>query len=90
MRALTLFTVLLLLSAVSHADERPLYSARETIQRAQVGTASPRVAPPVRVEVPAEALRSETVTPSRYERRDCRVDPSKPLGSNIICETRKD
>lgn len=86
MRLLTLaLAVLLPLATQAQAEDRPLYSAQETVRRAQVGTHSPRLAPPVRVRVPAGKP-----DPSRYDRRMvCRIDPSKPLGKDLICEIRK-
>ncbi len=56
MRLMTLaLAVLLPLATQAQAEDRPLYSAQETVRRAQVGSFSPRLAPPVRVPVPAEA-----------------------------------
>lgn len=77
--------VLLPLATQAQAEDRPLYSAQETVRRAQVGTHSPRLAPPVRVApTPVRAAR-----PSRYDRLVCRVDPAKPLHQQIICEKQK-
>lgn len=87
MRPLTLaLAVLLPLATPAHAEDRPLYSAQETVRRAQVGSFSPRLAPPVRVTVPAEAGKPD---PSRFERLECRHDPSRPLGKTIVCEPRR-
>ena len=84
MKPLTL-PVLLILATATQAEDAPRYSAQETIRRAQVGTSSPRLAPPVQVRVPAGKP-----DPSRYDRRMvCRIDPSKPLGKDLICETKK-
>lgn len=70
---------LLLLATQAHAEDRPLYSAQETIRRAQVGTFSPRLAPPVRVQ---ETPRG---TARQFERMECRHDPSRPMERAIIC-----
>lgn len=87
MRALILIlAVLPLLATQAHAEEARPYSAQETIRRAQVGSFSPRLAPPVRVTVPAEAGKPD---PSRFERLECRRDPSRPLGKTIVCEPRR-
>ena len=84
MRLLTLaMAVLLPLATQAQAEDRPLYSAQETVRRAQVGTFSPRLAPPVRVTVPAEV---GTPDPSRFERLECRHDLSRPLDKTIVCE----
>lgn len=86
MRALILIlAVLPLLATQAHAEEVRPYSAQETVRRAQIGTNSPRLAPPVRV-APAPA---RTARPSRYDRMVCRVDPAKPLRQQIICEKQK-
>jgi len=70
---------LLILATVAAAEERPLYSAQDSLRRAQVGTFSPRLAPPVRVqETPRGAAR-------QFERMECRHDPSRPLERAIIC-----
>lgn len=74
---------LLILATVAAAEERPLYSAQDSLRRAQVGSFSPRLAPPVRV-APAEPL-SRRPEPSRFERMDCRPDPSRPLDRAIVC-----
>lgn len=70
---------LLILATVAAAEERPLYSAQETVRRAQVGTFSPRLAPPVRVQkTPRSGAR-------QFERMECRPDPSRPLERAIVC-----
>ncbi len=81
--ALALGLALPLLAIVAHAEEPRPYSALDTVRRAQVGTHSPRLAPPVRV-APAEPL-SKRPEPSRFERMDCRPDPSRPLDRAIVC-----
>lgn len=87
MRLITLaLAVLLPLATQAQAADRPLYNAQETIRRAQVGSFSPRLAPPVRVIVPAKAGKPDT---SRFERLECRQDPSRPLGNTIVCEPRR-
>lgn len=70
---------LLILATVAAAEDRPLYSAQDSLWRAQVGTFSPRLAPPVRVqETPRGGAR-------QFERMECRHDPSRPLERAIIC-----
>lgn len=70
---------LLILATVAAAEDRPLYSAQDSLRRAQVGTFSPRLAPPVRVqETPRGGGR-------QFERMKCRHDPSRPLERAIIC-----
>ena len=87
MRLMTLaLAVLLPLATQAQAEDRPLYSAQETVRRAQVGSFSPRLAPPVRVIVPAKVGKPD---PSRFERLECRQDPSRPLGNTIVCEPRR-
>lgn len=80
---LALGLALPLLATQAHAEEPGRYSALDTIRRAQVGSFSPRLAPPVRV-APAEPL-SKRPEPSRFERMDCRPDPSRPLERAIVC-----
>ena len=69
----------LILATVAAAEERPLYSAQETLRRAQVGTFSPRLAPPVRVQ--------ETPRPGagQFDRLECREEPNGAM----ICTPRK-
>lgn len=75
--------VLPLLATQAHAEEPGRYSALDTIRRAQVGTFSPGLAPPVRV-APAEPRAGEP-NPRQFERMDCRHDPSRPLDRAIVC-----
>lgn len=87
MRLMTLaLAVLLPLATQAQAEDRPLYNAQETVRRAQIGSFSPRLAPPVRVILPAKAGKPE---PSRFERLECRPDPSRPLVNTIVCEPRR-
>jgi len=87
MRLLTLaLSILLPLATQAQAEDRPLYSAQDTLRRAQIGSFSPRLAPPVRVTVPAEAGKPD---PFRFERLECRHDPSRPLDKTIVCELRR-
>jgi hypothetical protein len=87
MRLLTLaLSILLPLATQAQAEDRPLYSAQDTLRRAQIGSFSPRLAPPVRVTVPAEAGKPN---PFRFERLECRHDPSRPLDKTIVCEPRR-
>jgi len=79
---LTLGVLLPLATQAAPEEPRP-YSALDTVRRAQVGTFSPRLAPPVRV-APAEPLAGRP-EPSRFERMDCRPDPSRPLDRAVVC-----
>lgn len=81
--AVLALAVLLPLATQAAPEEPRPYSALDTVRRAQVGTHSPRLAPPVRV-APAEPL-SRRPEPSRFERMDCRPDPSRPLDRAIAC-----
>ena len=81
--AVLLLGILPILATQTHAEEPRPYSALDTVRRARVGTFSPRLAPPVRV-APAEPP-SERPEPSRFERMDCRPDPSRPLDRAIVC-----
>ena len=88
MRLMTLaLAVLLPLATQAQAEDRPLYSAQETVRRAQVGSFSPRLAPPVRVTVPAEVGAKPDL--ARFERLECWHDPARPLGNRIVCEPRR-
>ena len=69
----------LILATVAAAEERPLYSAQETLRRAQVGTFSPRLAPPLRVQ---GTPRPEA---GQFERLECREEPA----GTIICTPRR-
>lgn len=75
----SLVAVLLPLATQAQAEDRPLYSAQETVRRAQVGTFSPRLAHPVRVQETARGAARQ------FERMECRPDPSRPLERAIIC-----
>ncbi len=75
--------ILPILATQAHAEERPLYNAQDTIRRAQIGKYSPRLAQLVRI-APAPTL-PDRPKPSRYERMDCRPDPSRPPDRTIIC-----
>jgi hypothetical protein len=88
MRNLAIAAIILpILATVAHAEDRPLYNAQDTLRRAQIGTHSPRLAPPVRVTpAPTQPGKSE---PSRYDRMDCRPDPSRPLDRAIVCHPMK-
>jgi len=74
-----------ILATQAHAEEVRPYSAQETVRRAQVGTSSPRLAPPVRVTPARTSRPSDRPEPSRYDRMDCRPDPSRPLDRAIVC-----
>ena len=71
--------VLPLLATQAHTEERRWYSAHDSLRRAQVGTSSPRLAAPVRVKI------EPRTSTARYERMECRPDPSRPLERVIIC-----
>lgn len=87
MRLMTIaLAVLLPLATQAQAEDRPLYSARETVRNAQVGTFSPRLAAPSRVILPAPPEGERQPNPSRYDRVECRPDLSRPLDRAIICE----
>lgn len=70
---------LLILATVAAAEDRPLYSAQDSLRRAQVGSFSPRLAHPVRVQETARGAARQ------FERMECRPDPSRPLERAIIC-----
>lgn len=70
---------LLILATVAAAEDRPLYSAQDSLRRAQVGTFSPRLAPPVRVQETARGAARQ------FERMECRPAPSRPLEQAIVC-----
>ena len=74
-------------AAASPAERATWYNAQDTIRRAQVGTYVPRLAAPVRV---FSARETAAPTAPRYERLECRPDPSRPLDRVVICETRKE
>lgn len=87
MKPLLIFVLALLPLATQAAPEdRPLYNAQETVRRAQIGSNSPRLAPPSRV-LPAEV--GAKPDPSRFERLECWHDPARPLGDRIVCEPRR-
>ena len=79
--------LLLILATQVHAGDRPLYDAGETIRHAQVGTYSPRLAPPVRLSL-GESARFRTSThktrqiQQEFERLDCRV---RERSGAIVC-----
>lgn len=63
------------------AAQRELFNARETLERAKVGTYSPRAQPPVRVEVEESARFRATGHGNRqiqqqFERMDCKLGES--------------
>lgn len=74
---------LLILATVAAAEDRPLYSAQDSLRRAQVGTFSPRLAHSVRVQETARGAARQ------FERMECRPDPSRPLERAIICTPTK-
>ena len=87
MKPLLIFALALLPLATQAAPEdRPLYNAQETVRRAQIGSNSPRLAPPSRV-LPAEV--GAKPDPARFERLECWHDPARPLGNRIVCEPRR-
>ena len=71
------YLMLALVIADAQAAQRELFNARETLERAKVGTYSPRAQPPVRVEVEEPARFRATRHGKRqiqqqFERMDCR------------------
>lgn len=71
--------LLLILATIAAAEERPLYSAQDSLRLAQVGTFSPRLAPSVRVQETARRVARQ------FERMECRPDPGRPPEQVIIC-----
>jgi hypothetical protein len=69
------------------AEDPAPYSALLTLQKAQVGTFSPRLAPPVKVA--PSPLGTTTPDPRRYERKACRIDVSRPLDRILVCTSPK-
>lgn len=71
------YLMLALVIADAQAAQRELFNARATLERAKVGTYSPRAQPPVRVEVEQPArLRANghgnRQIQQQFERMDCR------------------
>lgn len=86
MKALTLVVALLAMPA--HAGDRDHFNAREAVQRAQVGTHSPRLAPPVRVES-ARFRANGHRNPSNqqdFDRMQCRRQEST---DSIVCVAKR-
>ena len=84
----TLLLCLGFLAASAHAEERPRFDAKATLQRARVGTYSARLAPPVRVsEKPKAEQRERAARPSDFERMTCREDPAAP--HTLLCEPKR-
>lgn len=81
MRALALF--LLILSTATQAEEGEWYNAQDTLRRAQVGSYSPRLKPPVKVEPVGKPAQQH-----RFERMRCYIDPADRLRRAIICESK--
>lgn len=79
------FLILLIFvnSGVAAADQE-WYNARESLERAKVGTYSDRLKEPVKVTLP----RNWKPDPSRVERMKCYPNPADPLRRAIICEKR--
>ena len=75
------YLMLALVIADAQAAQHELFNARETLERAKVGTYSPRAQPPVRVEV-AEPARfranghGNRQIQQRFERMDCKFQES--------------
>lgn len=91
----SLAIVLALLATQAHAAGIPLgedtgqpYRASETIRRAQIGTHSPRLAPPVRVIVEPDSARFRVPGQRKpriqqeFDRMDCRWQSST---DSIVC-----
>lgn len=75
------YLMLGLVIADAQAVQRELFNARETLERAKVGTYSPRAKPPVRVEVEQPARfrtngHGNRQIQQRFERMDCKLDES--------------
>lgn len=75
------YLMLALVIGNAQAAQRELFNARETLERAKVGTYSPRAQPPVRVEVEGSARfrtnghRNRQIQ-QQFERMDCKLDES--------------
>lgn len=77
-------TLLLSLCSRARATERAPFDAQATLQRAQVGTYSARLAPTVKLtrrEVRRVARSAD------FDRLECRNDPNRP--HLMICEPRR-
>ena len=75
------YLMLALVIADAQAAQRELFNARETVERAKVGTHSPRAQPPLRVEVEVEEPARFRATghgnrqiQQRFERMDCKFN----------------
>ena len=77
-------TILLMLPGLALADSE-WYNARESLQKAQVGTASPQLQPAVKITLPERFRRD----PSRVERLKCYPDLAETLRLIIICEEKE-
>ncbi len=71
------YLMLALVIADAQAAQRELFNAREMLERAKVGTYSPRAQPPVRVEVEKPARfrangHGNRQIQQQFERMDCR------------------
>ncbi len=71
--------VLILLVPLAMAEDRRPSSAVESLRKAQVGTFSPRLAPPLRVETTKRAVEDSQRKTSKVwpERIECQRDPSR-------------
>lgn len=81
MRALAI--VLLALSTQAAFAEPGAYNAQDSLRRAQVGTYSPRLAPPVKVEPVRKG--APKGLPQTFDRLECKVDSFNQL----ICKPRR-
>ena len=75
------YLMLALVIGNAQAAQRELFNARETLERAKVGTYSPRAQPPVRVEVEQPARfrangHGNRQIQQQFERMDCKLDES--------------
>lgn len=75
------YLMLALVIGNAQAAQRELFNARETLERAKVGTYSPRAQPPVRVEVEESARfrangHGNRQIQQQFERMDCRIEES--------------
>lgn len=87
MRLLLAAIILPILATVAAAEERPLYSAHDSIRKAGIGSYSPRLAPPVRVAPPLG--QSAKPSPHQFDRMECKPDPARPLQLVYVCTPKQ-
>lgn len=87
MKPLTLFLIALVaLSTPVAAGEQSLYNAQDTVRKAQIGTHSPRLSPPVRVK--PERGAGPDLRPGAFDRLYCRIEPVGEPRGTIVCKPR--